>query len=90
MSLCVYKPVCTSRRKDLSSQKLCCCLAALVKADDITFNAAEYVTAGLHVLDSCSYARDLGAVFKRLVIVSFMPVSVSFCLDSVPLNAARY
>ncbi len=78
-SLCVYKPLCTSRRNGPSSQKLCRRLAALVTADGIAFCAAVYISAGLHGLDSCStYARELGVAFKyvrvyALSLTCFVP-----------------
>ncbi len=41
----------------------------MVMADGIAFYAAEYISAGLHVLDSCStYASDLGAIFKYVQV----------------------
>jgi hypothetical protein len=47
------------------SKVLCCRLAALVTADRTNFCPAEYTSAGLHVLNSCSTrAADLGAIFK--------------------------
>jgi len=61
---------------------LCCCVAALVMAE--VFYPAEYISAGLHALGSCSTgAMDLGAVFEYvnvygLVCVSILPANVSF------------
>ncbi len=48
------------------------------------FYPAEYISAGLHALGSCSTgAMDLGAVFEYvnvygLVCVSILPANVSF------------